>query len=45
MVSCSFVSDKGERTFATYTLDTLRENIGTFIEDGRLSLDDPNFID
>ena len=45
IVVCSFLSDKGERYFGTYTLDTFRANIESFMENGSLRLDDPNFID
>lgn len=44
MVVCSFVSEDGTRRFATYILDVFRVNIDSFIENSRLSLDDPNFI-
>ena len=45
MVVCSFVDKDSKRHFNTYLLPTFRANIGTFMENGRLSLNDPNFID
>ena len=45
MVVCSFISKDGKRNFATYTLDTFGANIDSFMKYGRLSLNDPNFID
>ena len=44
MVVCTFISDEGKRSFATYTLDVFKENIDAFMENSRLRLDDPNFI-
>ena len=45
MVVCSFISNDGSRRFATYTLDAFQAKIGAFMENGRLTLDDHDFID
>ena len=45
MIVCSFISDDRNRKFATYMLDVYQENIESFMKNGRLSLDDSNFID
>ena len=45
LVVCSVVYSIGKRSYTTYTPDSIRENISSFMEHSRLSLDDPDFID
>ena len=45
MVVCTFFDKDGNRNHVTYTLSAFRNNIGSFMQTGRLSLDDPNFVD
>ena len=45
MVVCTFFDKDGNRNHVTYTLSAFRNNIEAFMKDGRLSIDDPNFVD